>query len=214
MQDRVGDVLGAGCGAGHVHPGDAGLPRVRVLVRLRDVLELVEREAALREERLRVAVGLDADGQDDQVVLGIDQPAAVLDVLVAQDEVAVVLLGDLGDPSLDVAGAHRLGPFVELVVAFAGGPDVHVVDGHVGDGQGAHDQLVLLDRVHAAEARAERVADGLVARTGAQDVGDPLRDLAVARPQDRVERPGRGQQAVHLHAGDDVLEASRSRTGA
>ncbi len=84
------------------------------------------------------------------------------------------------------------------------------MDGHVGDRQGAHDQLVLLDRVHAAEPRAERVADGLVARAGAHDVGDPLGDLAVARPQDRVERPGRGEQAVHLHAGDDVLEGAEA----
>ena len=76
--------------------------------------------------------------------------------------------------------------------------------------QGAHDQLVLLDRVHAAEPRAERVADGLVARAGAHHVGDALRDLAVARPQDRVERPGRGEQPVHLHAGDDVLEGAEA----
>ena len=41
---------------------------------------------------------------------------------------------------------------------------------------------------------------------GAHDVGDPLGDLAVARPQDRVERAGRGEQPVHLHPGDHVLE--------
>ena len=80
------------------------------------------------------------------------------------------------------------------------------MDGHVGERQGAHQELVLLDRVHAAEPRAERVAHGLVARAGAQDVGDPLGDLAVARAQDRVERPGGREQPVHLHAGDDVLE--------
>ena len=46
-------------------------------------------EAALREEGLGVAVRLDADREDDQVVLGLDQLTAVLDVLVAEDEVAV-----------------------------------------------------------------------------------------------------------------------------
>ncbi len=120
---------------------------------------------------------------------------------------------DVGDAALDVVGAHRLRLLVELVVALARGPDVHVVDSHVGQRQGAHEQLVLLDGVHAAEARAQRVAHRLVARPGAQDVGDPVRHLAVTRAQDRVERPGGRQQAVHLHPGDHVLEAAEAVLG-
>ena len=80
-----------------------------------------------------------------------------------------------------------------------------MVDGDVGERQGAHDQLVLLHGVHAAELGAERVVHRLVAGAGAHHVGDALGHLAVAGPQDRVERPRRRQQAVHLHAGDDVL---------
>ncbi len=82
------------------------------------------------------------------------------------------------------------------------------MDGDVRERQGAHDQLVLLDRVHAAELRAERVADRLVARAGAHDVGDPVGHLPVARPQDGVVRAGRSEEPLHLDAGDHVLEAA------
>ena len=186
-------------------PGMLVCARVHVLVGLGHVVPVVERELADLEQLLGVEVGLDAHGEHDEVVLGLGDGAAVLDVLVAEDEVPTGVLGDVGDPSLDVGRAHRLRLLVELVVALARGPDVHVVDGDVGERQRAHEQLVLLDRVHAAEPRAQRVADRLVARAGAQDVRDPLGDLAVARAQDRVERPRRGEQAVHLHPGDDVL---------
>ena len=76
--------------------------------------------------------------------------------------------------------------------------------GHVGERERAHDELVLLDRVHAAQLRAERVADLLVARPRAGDVGDAVRDLAVAGAQDGVEGSRGCEQPVHLHAGDDV----------
>ena len=56
--------------------------------------------------------------------------------------------------------------------------------------------------------RAQRVADGLVARAGAQDVGDVVGHLAVAGAHHGVVGPGGRQQAVHLHAGDDVLVAA------
>src|SRR5665811_2219903 len=72
------------------------------------------------------------------------------------------------------------------------------------------DELVLLDRVHAAELRAQRVADCLVTRSGAGDVADPLRHLPVTGPQHGVERSGRGEQTVHLHAGDHVRELSEA----
>ena len=157
---------------------------------------LAQQVAGLGDAVTGLEVRLDPDRQDDEVVLGLDNPAAVLDVLVLEDEVAVGLLDDVGHPALDVVRAHRLRALVELVVALAGCPDVHVVDGHVGQWQGAHQQLVLLDRVHAAEPRAERVADRLVARSGAHHVGDAFGHLAVARAQDVAVRAGRGQQSL------------------
>ncbi len=150
------------------------------------------------------SLGRDAHREDDHVVLRLGEGAG-LDVLVLEDEVAVLLLGDAGHAALHEVGAHALGLLVELVVALAGGADVHVVDGDVGQRQGAHDQLVVLDGVHAADARAHRVAEGLVAGSGAQDEGDVVGDLAVARADHPVVGAGGGEQAVHLHAGDDVL---------
>ena len=79
------------------------------------------------------------------------------------------------------------------------------MDGDLGKRQDAHHELVLLDRIHAAEARAERVVHGLVARAGAEDVGDPFGDLAVAGSKNRGERPSRCQEPVHLHPGDHIL---------
>ena len=206
VEDRVGDVLDARGRAGDEDARQVGAAGVEVLVGLADVEVLVEAEGAVLEERGGLGVGLHADGEHDHVVLGLDDAAVALDVLVADDEVAVVLLGDLGDAALDEHGAHVLGLLVELVVALADGAHVHVVDGHVGQRQGAHDQLVVLDGVHAADARAERVADLRVAGAGAHDEADAVRDLAVAGTHDRVERPRRREQTVHLHAGDDVLE--------
>src|ERR1035437_1167347 len=149
VDDRVGDVLGTGRGARHEDAGYARLARVHVLVRLGDVVVGVQIQYVAGEEAFDLAVGLDPDGQDDHVVLGLDDRPAVLDVLVAKDQVAVGLLGDPGDAALDVGGAHRLRAFVELVVSLARRTDVHVVDRNLGQGQGAHDELVLLDRIHA-----------------------------------------------------------------
>ena len=163
VEDRVDDVLGARRRAGDEDARDVGPARVQVLARLGDVEVLVQPEVGVGEQLLDVAVGLDAHGENDEVVLAVDDAAAVLDVLVAQHQVTVLRLGDLGDAALDVLRAHVLGLLVELVVALAGRAHVHVVHGHVGQGQGAHDQLVLLDGVHAAELRAQLVADLLVA---------------------------------------------------
>src|SRR5450759_5142693 len=222
VQDRVRYVLCARCRAGHEDPRDVRASGIDVLVRLGNVVVVVQFDGVITGEKtLDLAVGLDADRQYDHVVFGFDDRPAVLDVLVPQYQVAVGFLGDLCDAALDVCRAHRLGAFVELVVALAGGTDVHVVDGDFGQRQRAHDQLVLLDRVHAAEPRAERVVDPastvrsrrLVAGAGAEDVGDPLRDLAVAGPKDRVEGSGRGQEPVHLHARDYVLVAAETVPG-
>ncbi len=71
----------------------------------------------------------------------------------------------------------------------------------------------MLDGVHAADARAHRVAERLVAGSGAQDEGDVVGDLAVARAHDPVVRAGGGEQPVHLHAGDDVLERAEAVLG-
>ncbi len=75
-------------GAGDEDAGDARRAGVDVLLRLVDVVELVERELLVGEERLRVEVRPHADREDDEVVLRLRDVAAVLDVLVAQDEVA------------------------------------------------------------------------------------------------------------------------------
>src|SRR5450759_2612279 len=222
VQDRVRYVLCARCRAGHEDPRDVRASGIDVLVRLGNVVVVVEFDGVVTGEKtLALALGLDADGQYDHVVFGFDDGPAVLDVLVPQYQVAVGFLGDLCDAALDVCRAHRLGAFVELVVALAGSSDVHVVDGDFGQRQRPHDELVLLDRIHAAEPRAERVVDPastvrsrrLVSGAGAEDVGDPLGDLAVARPQDRVEGSGRRQKAVHLHARDDVLVAAEAVFG-
>ena len=85
VEDRVDDVLGAGGGARDEDAGDVGLAGLDLLVRLGDVVVLVEPELLAAEELLDLAVGLDPDGEDDEVVLGLDDLAAVLDVLVAQD---------------------------------------------------------------------------------------------------------------------------------
>src|SRR5450759_4092990 len=219
VQDRVRYVLCARCRAGHEDPRDVRASGIDVLVWFGNVVVVIEFDGVVTgEEAFDLSVGLDADRQHDHVVLGFDDGPAVLDVLIAQDQVAVRLLGHLRHPTLHVCGAHRLGALVELVVAFARGPNVHVMDGDFGQRQGAHDELVLLYRVHAAEPRAERVVDSastvrsrsLVARAGAQDVGDPFGDLAVTGSQNRVERSGRRQQAIHLHARDDVLVAAEA----
>src|SRR5665811_911004 len=158
------------------------------------------------EEALDLPVRLDADGQHDHVVLGLDDRPAMLDVLVPEDQIAVGLFGDPGDAAFDVGRAHGFGAFVELVIPLARRSNVHVVDGHLRQWESTHDELVLLDRIHAAEPRTERVVDGLVAGTGAHDVSDPLGHLAVAGPEHGVVWARGGEQPVHLHAGDHVLE--------
>jgi len=80
------------------------------------------------------------------------------------------------------------------------------VDRDLGQGQGAHEQLVLLDQYMQQNREQSGFPDLLVARARAQHVRDPLGNLAVAGAQDGVERPRRGEQPVHLHPGDDVLE--------
>jgi len=66
-----------------VAPGFSSSPR------LVDVLPLVEGEFADVEELLGVPVGLHAHREHDQVVLGLADRAAVLDVLVLEHQIAV-----------------------------------------------------------------------------------------------------------------------------
>ena len=82
--------LGTGRGAGDEHAGDARAGRVDVLVDLVDVVVVIERKLFDLEQASRVAVGQHADGEHDEVILGLGDDAAVVDVLVAQDQ---VLLG-------------------------------------------------------------------------------------------------------------------------
>ena len=58
-------------------PGMLVWPGFSVLVGLGDVAVLVDRQGSLREQGLGVAVWLDADRQHDEVVLGLDDVAAV-----------------------------------------------------------------------------------------------------------------------------------------
>ena len=122
------------------------------------------------------------------------------------------LLVDAGHLGLDEVDAHRPGRLVELLVALAEGADVHVVDRDVGQRQRARQQHRLLDGVHAADARAVRHAQGLVARAGALDVGDAVGDLAVRGPEDAAVRAVRGEQSLHVQAADDVRWPSRRDT--
>ena len=85
MKDRLGYVPGARRGAGHEHAGDARACGVDVLVGLVHVVVVVESKLLDLEQTAGVAVGLYADGQHDEVILGLGDHAAVVDVLVAQD---------------------------------------------------------------------------------------------------------------------------------
>ena len=91
VQDRVGDVLDARGRAGDEHAGQVGAAGVEVLVGLADVEVVVEAQDAVLKQAGRLGVRLHADGEHDHVVLGLDDAAVALDVLVAHDEVAVRL---------------------------------------------------------------------------------------------------------------------------
>ena len=164
------------------------------------------------DEPSRVVAGLQSHRQDDKVVDRFGGAAVALDHLDAQLEIAVRLLLDAGHLRLDEVDAHRPGGLVELLVALAEGADVHVVDGDVRQRQRAGEQHRLLDRVHAADPRAVRHAERLVARAGALDVGDAVGDLPVRRPQHASVGAVGGEQPLHVQAADDVGRACRPGT--
>ena len=187
--------------------------RIGLFARLVDKQRLVDGEFSVAEKTPAFVIGHDANREDDQVVLGFLDAAVVVDVFVAHQQVAVCLFGDPGDLALDEAHAHGPGLLEELVVALAEGADVDVVDGDVGHRQRPEQELGLLERIHAADARADGIVHGAVARAGAEDVGDIGGSFAVAGAQHVVERPGGGDQAVHLHGGDDVGELAEAEVG-
>ncbi len=64
----------------------------------------------------------------------------------------------------------------------------------------------MFDGVHAADARAIRHAQSLVARAGALDVGNRSGHLPVRGSQDAPVRSGGSEQAFHHHAADHVAK--------
>ncbi len=142
-------------------------------------------------EPLRARARDDRVGQDDHV--GLDgHGLAGQRVGPADDQLAVLAAVDAADAAADVLGAVGLdGAADELLVALAGGPDVHVEDHRP-----ALVHLVLVeDRVlggvHAADLGAVGLADLLVAAAAALDEDDRLRHRAVGRPADLAAPSGR-----------------------
>ena len=76
---------------------------------------------------------------------------------------------DLGRVAADVPHALAADAVVELLEALAERAHVHVEDGYLGVGELVLDEVGLLGKVHAADARAVLVADRLVARAHAVD---------------------------------------------
>ncbi|VTR65054.1 hypothetical protein DESC_290124 [Desulfosarcina cetonica] len=148
-----------------------------------------------------------AHGKHGQVVLGRrDAPAEL--ILVMQDHIAVVAGFDIGNFGLDEIDPHGLGVLVELLIAFAEGPDIHIIDGDVRQGQGAGEQHGLFDGVHAAHPRAVGNAHALVAGTGTLNVSDVVRFHSVGRPEHAVVGAVGGEQTFHLQGVDGVGDGS------
>ena len=132
----------------------------------------VEGDAELAGDFLRLARGLEADAEDDHVVLGGDHVAG----LVLERDVEVLaqrVLFDRRRARADVLHAAVEGALVEGVEALAHGAHVHEKHLAVGAGQVVLSQHRLFGRVHAADARTVLVL--LIAGADALDEGDALR---------------------------------------
>ena len=206
--DRARDGLGGLEGAGHEDAGAVG--RHRREVRGAREAVLVEVELEDLRQLLSVARGLEADRQHRQVeVLDLDL-ARVGRVAHRHPVVAGARLDRVR------AGAHEahalvLGPLVKPVEILAVAADVHEEEGLLqtaaGGVLGGHERL--LDRVHAAHARAVAVLALVgVARAHALDPRDAP-GLGVVRWPHQMPhpRPARREQPLVLEAGDDVRDA-------
>src|SRR5450756_884739 len=124
----VGDVARRLAGAGHEHAGGVRLDGAQLGVRLVDEAVLVGAHAELLRQLADAVLGSHGRGQHHHV--GVDH-----DLLLAQRVVAphlddVAVAEDAADAAADVLGAVLFdGPPAELLVALAGGADVHV-EGH------------------------------------------------------------------------------------
>ena len=81
--------------------------------------------------------GNDPKGEYDQIVRLLFHPAIFFQDFNADDRILLGVFGDFRHLGLDELDAHCLGVLVKLLKAFAECPDVHVVDRHIDQRQGA-----------------------------------------------------------------------------
>jgi hypothetical protein len=101
--------------------------------------------------------------QHNHIVLAFFHTAVLVHHFDANDGVLPLVLGDLGDLGLDELDPHGLGVLIELLESLTEGANVHVVDGDIHERERTGQEHGLLDRIHAADARAVRNAEALVA---------------------------------------------------
>ena len=191
--------LGAGGRAAHEDALGAGL-RGAVLA-VEDVDEAVV--VAVDAERLREALGLrgrhHAGAEHDQV-----RPQHALagrgDVLDLDDGPAGAVELHLGRRAAQELDAGLAGAEEPVLVAHAGGPHLEVADGDLHLGEQRLEPDRVLERDHAAEARAVRQV-ALVARPGALD-HDELLDRHPAERRLALPVVEHGRE---LHLGHDAL---------
>src|SRR5665647_2346665 len=202
--DRLRNVARRLAGAGHEDAGGVRLDGAQLGVRLVDEAVLVGAHAELLGQLAHPVLRAHGRGQHDHV--GVDHYLLAVQGVVAPDPHLVAVTEDTADAAADVLGAVFFDrPAAELVVALAGGADVHV-EGH----GAAVVHLVLVEHrvlgvVHAADLAA--VLDALlgVARADAVDEDHRLRLRAVRRSEDGARRrPAGRRQALELQAVDHV----------
>ena len=118
---------------------------------------------------------------------------------------------DAGDAGPDEVYAQPLRPYIKFFVSFPAGPDVDVVDCDIRLRVLLLNQLRILERGHAADARAVNVAHGCIPRAYALQESYGLGDLARARAYDlTLRRPGGIQHPLHLQCGDHIPIPSKA----
>src|SRR5664280_1256927 len=184
--------------AHHLGAGGVGLDGAQLGVRLVDEAVLVVADAQRLRQLLHAGLRADRRGQHDHV--GVNHDLLLAERVVAPHLHLAAVAVDPRDAAADVLGLVLLdGAPAELVVALAGGADVHV-EGH----GAALVHLVLVEHrvlgvVHAADLAA--VLHALLGVTGAHAVDEDHRRglLAVGRPEDGAgRRPGGRREALEL----------------